>query len=172
MHTSTEEIEASLAALRSACRLELSCDLISEIRRAVGSRRSEMMEYGIELVAPAVSRLEGVRVFGTSTEVSFVIENLVANAVEAVREVHEGLPARHDHALVDKLLLGHLDDALLNPAQLDLKVGEIRYIVGISNSADESAGFRTNLPCSPPVPRPRSRSPGTTAAKSRRCWRA
>jgi len=81
------DLERDLLTLKSRCRLELSSDLLREIRRAVTSRRSDMLELGVELLAPAVSRLEGVRVFGTRVEVSFILENLLANAIGAVENL-------------------------------------------------------------------------------------
>ncbi|MCK4510260.1 ATP-binding protein, partial [bacterium] len=39
---------------------------------------------GIELQAPAVTNIEGMRVFGTRLEVCFVLDNLLSNAIEAV----------------------------------------------------------------------------------------
>ncbi|MCD4690818.1 VCBS repeat-containing protein, partial [bacterium] len=72
----TASLDSALESILVTCRGELSCRLINEIRRSAGVRRSDFMELGAELVIPAVSVIENVRVFGTRTDVSFIIENL------------------------------------------------------------------------------------------------
>ena len=78
-------LEVALESIRDASRLELSSNLMTEIRRAAGSRRADFMELGAELTAPTVSKIEGIRVLGTRVEVSFIVENLMANALAAVQ---------------------------------------------------------------------------------------
>ncbi len=77
-------LDVNLNALKLACRLEVSSSVIGEIRRAAGVLRVDLNEHGIDLLVPVTSTVEGVRVFVTRSELSFVIENLLANAIAAV----------------------------------------------------------------------------------------
>jgi len=79
-------LDDALDGVLESCRLELSSGLMKEVRRAAGVRRGDIIELGAELVVPAVSRVEEARVLGTRAEVSFIIENLLANALAAVEQ--------------------------------------------------------------------------------------
>ncbi len=85
----TTSLDLALDAVLARCRVELSTDLMREIRRAAGARRSDYLQTGAELALPAISRAEGIRVLGTRTEISFIIENLIANALAAVEGSEE-----------------------------------------------------------------------------------
>jgi len=78
------DLDVHLNALKRECRLELSSSAIEEIRRAAGVLSVDLSEHGIDLLVPATSTVEGVRVFATKGELSFVLENLLANAIAAV----------------------------------------------------------------------------------------
>jgi signal transduction histidine kinase len=77
-------LDVNLNALKLECRLELSSSAIGEIRRAAGVLRVDLNEHGVDLLVPVTSTVEGVRVFVTRGELSFVLENLLANAIAAV----------------------------------------------------------------------------------------
>lgn len=77
-------LDAALRDLRRACRLELSASVMQELRRAARVHADRYVARGAELRIPAATPLEDVRVFGTSMEVSFILENLLSNALRAV----------------------------------------------------------------------------------------
>ena len=77
-------LDVNLNTLKRECRLELSSSVIEEIRRAAGVLSGDLNEHGIDLLVPATSTVEGVRAFATKGELSFVLENLLANAIAAV----------------------------------------------------------------------------------------
>jgi len=85
----TASLDDALDGVLGGCRLELSSNLMHEIRRAAGARRADFLELDAELTVPTVSRVEGVRVLGTRAEVSFVIENLLGNSLAAVEHTDE-----------------------------------------------------------------------------------
>ena len=98
-------IEVDLNALKRECRLELSSSAIGEIQRAAGVLRVDLCEQGIDLLIPATSAVEGVRVFATRGELSFVLENLIANAIAAVegaeiRRIEISAGRQGDHVVV------------------------------------------------------------------------
>ncbi|MBD3368709.1 MAG: hypothetical protein GF405_11150 [Candidatus Eisenbacteria bacterium] len=78
-------LDAALRALRDECRLELSSPVMDELRRAARVHADSYVDEGAELRIPAASPHEEVRVLGTRPELSFVLENLIANALAAVR---------------------------------------------------------------------------------------
>ena len=80
-----ESVENHLAELKASARRYVSAELVAELRRVTEAHRSDMLSAGIEFQAPAVTSIEGVRVFGTRLEVCFVLDNLLSNAIEAVR---------------------------------------------------------------------------------------
>ena len=80
-----ESLENHLAELKASARRYVSAELVAELRRVMEAHRSDMLSAGIELQAPAVTNVEGVRVYGTRLEVCFVMDNLLSNAIEAVR---------------------------------------------------------------------------------------
>ncbi len=82
-------LDDALDGVLDGCRLELSSNLMKEIRRAAGARRADFLELDAELTVPTVSRVEAVRVLGTRGEVSFVIENLLGNSLAAVEHGEE-----------------------------------------------------------------------------------
>ncbi len=77
-------LDVNLSELKLECRLALSSSAIEEIRRAAGVLRVDLNEHGVDLLVPAISTVEKVRVFVTRGELSFVLENLLANAIAAV----------------------------------------------------------------------------------------
>jgi len=80
-----ESMENHLAELKASARRYVSAELVAELRRVTEAHRSDLLGAGIELQAPAVTSIEGVRVFSTRLEVCFVLDNLLSNAIEAVR---------------------------------------------------------------------------------------
>ncbi|MCK5595921.1 MAG: sensor histidine kinase, partial [Candidatus Eisenbacteria sp.] len=80
-----ESVENHLAELKASARRYVSAELVAELRRVTEAHRSDMLSAGVEFQAPAVTSIEGVRVFGTRLEVCFVLDNLLSNAIEAVR---------------------------------------------------------------------------------------
>ena len=85
----TASLDDALNGVLDGCRLELSSNLMNEIRRAAGARRVDFLEIGAELTVPTISKAETVRVLGTRGEVSFVIENLLGNSLAAVERSDE-----------------------------------------------------------------------------------
>jgi len=77
-------LDAALRDLRRACRLELSASVMQELRRAARVHADRYVARGAELRIPAATPLEDIRVFKTSMEVSFILENLISNALRAV----------------------------------------------------------------------------------------
>jgi C4-dicarboxylate-specific signal transduction histidine kinase len=84
-----ESMDSHLAELKASARRYVSAELVSELRRVTEAHRSDLLGAGIELQAPAVTSIEGVRVFGTRLEVCFVLGNLLSNAIEAVRNASQ-----------------------------------------------------------------------------------
>lgn len=85
----TTSLDDALDGVLGGCRFELSSNLMNEIRRAAGARRTDFLELGAELTVPTVSRAEKVRVLGTRAETSFIIENLLGNSLAAVERSDE-----------------------------------------------------------------------------------
>jgi signal transduction histidine kinase len=92
----TEELEV----VRRAAERERSAPAVNELERAVRARGAEIESAKIEVTLEVAPELSDIRVVGTAQELSFVFENLIANAVRAmesaprrrlaVRAVREG----------------------------------------------------------------------------------
>ncbi|MFH1501838.1 MAG: ATP-binding protein [Candidatus Eisenbacteria bacterium] len=78
------ETESSLLAIRRAAELERSSDVSGELDRALGACATESRRRGATIAVESCDPISGVRVLGTPGEVSFVLENLIANAIDAV----------------------------------------------------------------------------------------
>ncbi|MFH1688900.1 MAG: HAMP domain-containing sensor histidine kinase [Candidatus Eisenbacteria bacterium] len=78
--------EESLLAIRRAAESERSSDLGAELNRALNSSAAESRRLDAEVVVKGCEQLAGIRVLGTASELSFVLENLLANALGAVRD--------------------------------------------------------------------------------------
>lgn len=79
-----EPIDECLGDIKRAAQRSLSVLLFAELRRVAGALRDEIESADVELLIPAVSRFEDSRVLGTPREISFVLDNLLSNAVRAV----------------------------------------------------------------------------------------
>lgn len=78
-------VDAALQRIKSAAERERSSSLGLELERALSARRQEIEEMGVELEAPSPGALKSARVVGTSRELSFVLDNLIGNAIAAMR---------------------------------------------------------------------------------------
>ncbi len=119
-----ETTNPPLRALRRECRLELSSSIMQELRRAARVNAEGYIAAGAEIRMPTATPLEDVRVFGKSMEVSFILENLLANALRAVggadtRRVEIDL-ARED----DEIVLRISDTGCGIPAALQERLFE------------------------------------------------
>lgn len=79
-------VEESLVAVRAAAEHERSSDAGVELDRALSACSSELCRRDVVVQVDGRNSISGVRVMGTSGEVSFILENLLANAIEAVRD--------------------------------------------------------------------------------------
>lgn len=79
-------IESALVTIRGAARLERSSDPGAEFERAMAARAPEFEELGVEVTFEGRDVLAGIRVCGTPGEISFILENLLGNAVEAMKD--------------------------------------------------------------------------------------
>jgi len=77
-------IESSLLAVRTAAATERSCDPVAELQRALSARSAELAEARVRVTVDGMNELGGLRVCGTPAEISFVLENLIGNALEAL----------------------------------------------------------------------------------------
>ncbi|MBD3347983.1 MAG: GHKL domain-containing protein [Candidatus Eisenbacteria bacterium] len=80
------QVESSLLAIKRAALLERSCDAGAELDRALNSRAPDLDRQGVDITVSGRPLLDGLRVCGTSAELSFIIENLLGNAFDAVRD--------------------------------------------------------------------------------------
>jgi signal transduction histidine kinase len=79
-------LDASLQGIKSAAERERSSSLGLELERALSARRQEMEDMGVALEAPSPTALRSARVVGTPREISFVLDNLIGNALKAMME--------------------------------------------------------------------------------------
>ncbi len=85
MDADLKQIERSIGAARRAAERERSSLPSAELARVVSARAVELRQPGLTVNTVAVDVLDGVRVLGTSAELTFVLDNLVGNALRAVR---------------------------------------------------------------------------------------
>ncbi|MBN2565966.1 MAG: GHKL domain-containing protein [Candidatus Eisenbacteria bacterium] len=82
-------VDGALHGIKSAAEWERSSSLGTELGRVLRSRREELDESGVEVEAPSSGALRSARVVATPQELSFVLDNLIGNAIEAMRDRHE-----------------------------------------------------------------------------------
>jgi len=80
-------LERGIGVARRDAERERSCVLSHELARVLSARAVELRQPGVTVDAAAVGKLEGIRVVGTAAELTFVFDNLIGNALRAVREV-------------------------------------------------------------------------------------
>ncbi len=78
-------VEESLVAIRKAAEHERSSDAGVELDRVLSARAPELRKQNADIQVDGRDSITGVRVLGRPGEVSFVLENLIANAIDAVR---------------------------------------------------------------------------------------
>lgn len=98
-------IVAELDAIKRACERERSTVLATELGRAIASRSADATACGAALVRPDPGGISTARVVGTPPEVAFALENLLANAIEALkgeqdRRIDVSLRIEGAHAVV------------------------------------------------------------------------
>ena len=77
-------LDEALRGIKYAAELERSSSLGVELGRALRSRSSEIERLGVELESPDPGALRSARVLGTPQELSFVLDNLLGNAIRAM----------------------------------------------------------------------------------------
>jgi signal transduction histidine kinase len=77
-------LDKALGGIKYAAELERSSSLGVELGRALRSRSSEIERLAIELESPNPGALKSARVLGTAQELSFVLDNLLGNAINAM----------------------------------------------------------------------------------------
>jgi signal transduction histidine kinase len=79
-----QAVHDGLFAIRKAAALERSTVLAAEFGRVLSSRRDELRAKEIALDVDGLDAIRDQRVVGTSQEMTFVIDNLVENAISAM----------------------------------------------------------------------------------------
>ena len=77
-------LDKALGGIKYAAELERSSSLGVELGRALRSRDPEIERLAIELESPNPGALRSARVVGTPQELSFVLDNLLGNAIRAM----------------------------------------------------------------------------------------
>jgi len=77
-------LDKALGGIKYAAELERSSSLGAELGRALRSRSSEIERLGVDLESPNPGALKSARVLGTPQELSFVLDNLLGNAIRAM----------------------------------------------------------------------------------------
>ena len=79
-------LDEALGGVKSAAEQERSSSLGVELGRALRSRSAEIERLGVELESPNPGALKSARVLGTPHELSFVLDNLLGNALRAMTD--------------------------------------------------------------------------------------
>jgi signal transduction histidine kinase len=85
----TSRIDRALGAIKLHAESERSSSLGSELGRALLLRREQLDGMGVRLSAPDPSALRSARVLGTPQELSFVLDNVLGNALAAMESTRD-----------------------------------------------------------------------------------
>jgi len=80
-----ERIERGVAVARREAGVERSIAVAAEVDRVLRARGSQLERPGLSVETDGLERLGDTRVLGTPTEFAFVFDNLIENALRAVR---------------------------------------------------------------------------------------
>jgi signal transduction histidine kinase len=78
-------VQRGLSVARGHAEMERSSALAREIERVISSRAAEFRRPGLRLERSGLNDLSDLRVLGTPAELTFVFDNLLGNALRAVR---------------------------------------------------------------------------------------
>ncbi len=84
-------VQRGLSVARGQAERERSSAPVNELERVISSRGAEFRQPGLRLEREGFDALAAVRVLGTPAELTFVFDNLLGNALRAVRGEDEAM---------------------------------------------------------------------------------